>query len=69
MRLHEKMPNFNNPGKCKSNPELDITLRLSEWLKSTTQGKTGVGEEVKRKESSWVVGENANWCSQFPQKY
>jgi len=38
-------------------------LTLSEWLKSTTQETTGVGEDVEKGEPSCTVGGNASWCS------
>ena len=38
-------------------------MHLSEWLKSTTQETTGIGEGVEKGESSCTVGGNANWCS------
>ena len=33
-----------------------------EWLKSTVQETTGVGEDVEKKEPSFTVSGNANWC-------
>ena len=37
----------------------EITLHLSEWLKSTTQETTDVEEDVEKKEPSCTVGGNA----------
>ena len=36
--------------KCKSKPPRDITSHLAEWLKSKTQEKTTIGEDVEKKE-------------------
>lgn len=38
-------------------------LTLSEWLKLTTQETTDVDEDVEKREPSYTVGGNANWCS------
>ena len=37
-----------------------ITSYLSEWLLLTTQETTGVGEDVKKREHSCIIGGNAN---------
>ena len=42
---------------------------LSQWLKSTTQKSTGVGEIVGKGEPSYTVGGNANWCSHSEKQY
>ena len=44
-------------------------LHLSEWLKSTTQGITGVVEDVEKKEPSCTVDGNGNWCSHCGKQY
>jgi len=46
-----------------------MTSHLSEWLKSTTQETTGVGEDVEEEEPLYTVGENANWCSHCGKQY
>ena len=38
-------------------------LTLSEWLKLTTQETTDVDEDVEKREPSYTVGGNVNWCS------
>ena len=48
---------------------INITSHLSEWLKSTTQETTGVGEDVEKGEPSGTVGGNANWCSHSGKQY
>ena len=35
-------------GKCKSKPQWDITLHLSEWLESKRQEITTVSEDVEK---------------------
>jgi len=49
-------------GKCKLKLPWDITLHLSEWLKSETQETTGVGDNVEKGEPFCSVYGNANWC-------
>ena len=51
---------YSSSGKYKSKILWDITSHLSEWLKSTTQETTGVGENVEKKESSCIFGGNVN---------
>ena len=50
-------------GKCKSKLQWDITSRLSEWLKLTTQETTDVAGDAEKGEPSYTVGGNANWNS------
>lgn len=35
-------------GKCKSNPERDISLLPSKWLKSKTQTESNTGEKMEK---------------------
>ena len=46
-----------------------ITSHLSERLKSKTQEITSVDEYMEKKESSCIVGGNANWCSHYGKQY
>jgi len=41
---------------------------MEEWLKSTTQETTGVGEDVEKGEPSCTVVGNANWYSHCGEK-
>ena len=45
-----------------------MILHLSEWL-LTTQGTTGIGDYVEKKEHSCNVGGNANWCGHSGKQY
>ena len=42
---------------------------MSEWLKSTTQETTVVGEDVEKGEPSCTIGGNANWCRHAGKQY
>ena len=55
-------------GKYTSKLQWDITSHLSEWLKSTTQETTLVGEDVETKKPS-CTGGNANWCTHCGKQY
>ena len=59
----------SSSGKCKSKLQWDITSHISEWLISTTQETTGVGEDMEKKEPSRTVGGNANRCSHCGKWY
>ena len=50
-------------GKCKSKPKWDVSLHLSEWPSSKRQQITSVVEDVEKRELSYIVGGNVNWCS------
>ena len=45
----------------KSKLQGDITLHLSEWLKSKAQETTGVGKDVEKGEPFCTAGGNANF--------
>ena len=55
--------------KCTSKVQWDITSHLSEWLKSTTQETTSIGEVVGEKERLHTIGGNAKWCSHYGKQY
>ena len=44
-------------------------LTLSEWLSSKRTQKTNVGKNVEKRELSYIVGENVNWCSHCGKQY
>ena len=56
-------------GKCRSKLQLVMTSYLSEWLKSTIQETTGVGEDVEKEEPFSTIGGNSNWCIHFENQY
>ena len=61
----EKMCNITYHRRNANQNYNEISLPLSEWLKSTTQETTGVGEDVEKREPSCTIGGSAtaNWCS------
>ena len=46
----------------------DITSHLSVWPSSINQ-QTSVGEDVEKREPSYNVGENTDWCSHCGKQY
>ena len=72
-RHMKKCSHYSSSGKYKSKPQWDTTSHLSEWLTSTTQTTTDVGEDAE-KDLFCTAGGNANWCShsanstEVPQK-
>ena len=44
---------------------MSITSHLSEWLSSKSLQTTNVGEDVEKREPSYTVGRNVNWCSHY----
>ena len=59
----------HHQGNANQNTVRYHPSHLSEWLKSTAQQTTGVGEDVEKEEPSCTVGRNANWCSHSGQQY
>ena len=51
----------NHQGNANQNH--NITSHLSEWLSSKRTQITNVGEDVEKREPSYTVGENVDWCS------
>ena len=58
-----------NTGKCKSKGQQDTTSHLSEWQASKGIQITNVGEDAKKRELSYIVGWNVNWCSHSGKQY
>ena len=56
-------------GKCKLKWQQDTTSHLSEWQASKGIQITNVGEDVKKRERSHIVGGNINWCSHSGKQY
>ena len=42
---------------------------LSKWLSSINQQTTSVGEDVEKRELSWAVSGNTDWCSDCGKQY
>ena len=55
--------------ECKPKPQWDITSQLSEWLSSKRTKITNAGEDVEKREPSYTVGENVNWCSHYGKQH
>ena len=49
--------------------EISITSHPSEWLKSTTQETTDVGEDMETGEPTCIVGGNVNLYSHCGKQY
>ena len=56
-------------GKCKSKLQWETTSLLLEWLLSTRQVITSVGEVVEKKEPSFTAGVNVNGYSHYEKQY
>ena len=56
-------------GKCKLKPQWDITSHLLEWLLSKMQEITRTGKDVEKRELSYTVDGNVNWCSHYEWQY
>ena len=52
-------------GKCKSKLQWDTTSHLLEWLLSTRQIITCVGEVVEKRDPSFTTGRKVDWYSQY----
>ena len=47
----------------------NMTSYLSEWLLSKRPQTTNVGKNVEKREPSYTVGGNINWCSHCGKQY
>ena len=56
-------------GKCKSNPQWDITPHLLEWLLSKKWETTSVAKDEEKGEPPCTVGGKINWCSHNGTQY
>ena len=52
-------------GKYKSKPQWDTTSHQWAWGKWRRQETINVGEDAEKREPSYSVSGNVNWCSQF----
>ena len=68
-QTHEKLLNITYYQVHASHTYNEISPHLSEWLKSTTEETTGVGNDMEKGEPSCTVGVNANWCSHHGKQY
>ena len=55
--------------KCKSKLQWGITSHQSEWPSSNSLQTIYAGEDVKKKEPSYTIGGNVNWCSYCEEQY
>ena len=55
--------------KCKSKLQWGITSHGSEWPSFKSSQITNAGEGVDKKESSYTVGGNVSWYSQYGKHY
>ena len=55
--------------KCKTKLEWNITLHQTEWPSSKNSQTVNAGEGVQRRETSYTVGGNVNWCSHYGEQY
>ena len=46
-----------------------ITSHLSEWPSSINTQMKSVGEDVEKREPSFTVGGNADWCNHCEEQY
>ena len=56
-------------GKCKLKPQWDITSHLLEWPLSKMQEITRTGKDAEKRELSYTVDGNVNWCSHYGRQY
>ena len=55
--------------KCKSKLQWGITSHQSVWPSSKNLQTINVREGVEKRESSYTVGGNVNWCSHYGEQY
>ena len=69
-KTHEKMLNitnyYRNTGQSYHE---DFTSHQSEWLSSKSLQTINAGESVEKREPSYTVGRNVNWCNHCGRQY
>ena len=65
-QAHEKMLNTAN---YQRDSNQNYTSHWSEWPSLKSLHITNAGDGVKKREPSYTVGENANWCSYYGEQY
>jgi len=50
-------------------PQCSIILQWSEWLSSNNLEVINAGEGVEKREPSYTVGGNVNWCMSYGKQY
>ena len=55
--------------KCESESQSVVLSHQSEWLSFKSLQMVNSGEGVGKKEPSYTVGENVNWCSHCGKQY
>ena len=55
--------------KCKSKQQWGITSHWSESPSSKSLQTINAGENAERREPTYNVGGNANWCSHYGEQY
>ena len=46
-----------------------MKYHLLEWISPKRQNITSISEDVEKREPSYTVGENVNWCSRYGKRY
>ena len=69
-QAHEEMLNIiNHQGNASQNHTEISPLHLSDWLSSKRIQTINVGKDVEKREPSYTVGGNVNWCSHYGKQY
>ena len=55
--------------KCKLKLQRGIISHRSEWPSSKSLQTINAGEDVEKREHSYTVGGNANWCRHCGEQY
>ena len=69
-QAHEKMLNTANyQGNTNQNYNEVTTSHWSEWPSLKSLQITNAGEGVEKREPSYTVGGNVNWCRHYGKQY
>ena len=67
-QAHEKMLKIINQGNLQIKTTMRYPSHLSEGL-SLKKHQLSVGGDMEKKEHSYTVGGNVNWCSHYGDQY
>ena len=59
----------NYQRSARQNYNEGITSHRSEWPTSKSLQIINAGEDVEKRESSYIIGRNVNWCNHYGEQY
>ena len=68
-KTHEKMLNTANYKRNANQSTIWYMVHQPEWPSSKILQTTNAGEGVEKRDPSYTVGGNVNWCNHYGKQY